>query len=412
MKIFLFTNQFPYGKGEEFLREELRCKGEEDDICICSMDINEENKYLKQNIANEIIIENIKEIRLTSKLLISCFKNILHCKPLYEEFKWLISRKNVHFLTLRRMVVAWIRANIIKEKILQVVNRRRKEDEKVILYSYWASHTAISLALIQEKGLKRLTRLHRIDLYEELHEYNYLPFRNYMYKNLDFLYPISAQGKIYIQNNYKSLLLEDKCFVSRLATKDYGTNPDDRIDGEIVIVSCSNVVEVKRVHLILEVLKNLDIKVKWIHFGDGLLLKDVREEANKLDNSYLTCIFMGYKDKEYIMKYYKSHHIDLFINVSYSEGIPVSIMEAISFGIPVIATSVGGVNEIIEDGKNGWLIHRDKVVDELNKNIIEFCNMKKKEKIDMRLNARKKWRISYSAEINYVKFYESIRENI
>ena len=47
------------------------------------------------------------------------------------------------------------------------------------------------------------------------------------------------------------------------------------------------------------------------------------------------------------------------MNVSESEGIPVSIMEASSFGIPVIATNVGGVGEIVENGYNGLLLNKD-----------------------------------------------------
>ncbi|MFR4320263.1 MAG: glycosyltransferase [Blautia massiliensis (ex Durand et al. 2017)] len=44
------------------------------------------------------------------------------------------------------------------------------------------------------------------------------------------------------------------------------------------------------------------------------------------------------------------------MNVSSSEGIPVSIMEATSFGIPGIATDAGGTKEIIRDKENGVLL--------------------------------------------------------
>ena len=48
-----------------------------------------------------------------------------------------------------------------------------------------------------------------------------------------------------------------------------------------------------------------------------------------------------------MLDYYKNNIIDIFINLSASEGIPVSIMDAISFGIPCIATNVGGTGEIV-----------------------------------------------------------------
>ncbi len=47
---------------------------------------------------------------------------------------------------------------------------------------------------------------------------------------------------------------------------------------------------------------------------------------------------------------------DIFVLPSYNEGLPMSILEAISYGIPVVATPVGGVREAVVDGLNGYLI--------------------------------------------------------
>ena len=47
---------------------------------------------------------------------------------------------------------------------------------------------------------------------------------------------------------------------------------------------------------------------------------------------------------------------DIFILPSYNEGLPVSIIEAMSWGIPVISTKVGGIPELLEDEVSGCLI--------------------------------------------------------
>lgn len=47
---------------------------------------------------------------------------------------------------------------------------------------------------------------------------------------------------------------------------------------------------------------------------------------------------------------------DVYILPSYNEGLPISILEAMSYGLPVISTNVGGIPEIITNGKNGCVI--------------------------------------------------------
>ena len=49
------------------------------------------------------------------------------------------------------------------------------------------------------------------------------------------------------------------------------------------------------------------------------------------------------------------HAADIFLLTSVSEGIPLTVIEAMAAGLPVVATRVGGVPEIVEDGKTGWL---------------------------------------------------------
>ena len=117
---------------------------------------------------------------------------------------------------------------------------------------------------------------------------------------------------------------------------------------------------------------------------------------------------MGAIQNVEVYKYYNEHCADLFINVSSSEGLPVSIMEAISFGIPVIATDVGGTGEIVKNGISGFLINRDFETVELAKKIMNIYELPYDEFISLRKNTRNLWREKYQGKINYKNFANEI----
>jgi glycosyltransferase involved in cell wall biosynthesis len=65
-------------------------------------------------------------------------------------------------------------------------------------------------------------------------------------------------------------------------------------------------------------------------------------------------IFAGYRSQEEVGEYLRRS--DIFILPSFAEGVPVSLMEAMATGIPVIATNVGGVAELVESERTGLLV--------------------------------------------------------
>jgi glycosyltransferase involved in cell wall biosynthesis len=64
-------------------------------------------------------------------------------------------------------------------------------------------------------------------------------------------------------------------------------------------------------------------------------------------------LFLGQKNQAELIDILSA--TDVFVNPSYSEGLPTSVMEAASIGLPIIATDVGGTGEIIADYKTGIL---------------------------------------------------------
>ncbi|MBA4321553.1 MAG: glycosyl transferase family 1, partial [Odoribacter sp.] len=114
---------------------------------------------------------------------------------------------------------------------------------------------------------------------------------------------------------------------------------------------------------------------------------------------------MGAVGHDELMNYFKTTSIDLFINVSSSEGVPVSVMEAMSFGIPVIATDVGGTSEIVS-GKTGLLINSDFSPEELSVRIEELTG--RDDINNLRSAAREEWEKKSRAEKVYPEFMDQL----
>jgi glycosyltransferase involved in cell wall biosynthesis len=91
--------------------------------------------------------------------------------------------------------------------------------------------------------------------------------------------------------------------------------------------------------------------VKFLIVGDGELREELEEYAKELDivNSV---IFTGFRKD--LSRIYAD--IDILMLTSINEGTPVSIIEAMASGKPVIATGVGGVPSLVKDGINGFMV--------------------------------------------------------
>ncbi len=91
--------------------------------------------------------------------------------------------------------------------------------------------------------------------------------------------------------------------------------------------------------------------VAFIHFGDGPLRQALAEqiEATGLSARF---ILAGFRSD--VAKFLP--HLELVVLPSYTEGLPVVLLEAFAAGVPAVATAVGGTPEVITDGTNGYLV--------------------------------------------------------
>lgn len=108
----------------------------------------------------------------------------------------------------------------------------------------------------------------------------------------------------------------------------------------------------KGVYDIIEAAKNISSDVCIELYGDG-----EQEECQKIikdNNLQFKVKIMGWISGDKKNEAFQSS--DIYILPSYNEGLPISILEAMSYGLPIISTPVGGTAEAVQDGLNGFLI--------------------------------------------------------
>lgn len=272
-----------------------------------------------------------------------------------------------------------------------------------IVYSYWGDKWALSLPFIKEStGCTTMARFHGSDLYEEA-KGGYIPFRERLFQSLDKAFPISDNGAQYIAKHYSKFF--NGCIsVARLGVNASSPNPD-KGDDTFSIISCSNAIPLKRLELIAEALQKADFPVKWTHIGSGPTLEKINVMVKSMPKN-VTVSLLGQKSNEFVRDLYTKKHFDLFLNVSTTEGVPVSIMEALAAGIPVIATNVGGTGEIV-DSKVGELTNVNISADELL-NILRKYYFSRAGLHSMRQNAISRWDKLCNSEKNYRNFISEI----
>ena len=233
--------------------------------------------------------------------------------------------------------------------------------DEIVLYSYWlfaAASTAASLKpVLLQQGAKRIrfvSRAHRYDIYADKNALHYLPCRTSILQAADAVYTCSVDGQNYLVSRYPAY--REKIHTAYLGAA-AGEMTSGSADGVIRILSCGRVVPHKRQERIADALRLLprDVRAEWTHIGDGPAMTLLQKKIETLPGN-ITVRLPGEMPHGDVLRYYRSHPTDMFVSVSRSEGLPVSAMEALSFGVPVIVTDVGGCAELLADNANGVLL--------------------------------------------------------
>ncbi len=418
--IILVTKHFPFNKGEtpaeSYLENEIKtlAQGAENVFVIateakqnakltCTLPANV--KYVALQSANSKLVKFACCAKATTVFF---RKKAVEVKQEIRQEKLSFKRQMFLFYYIKRaeQKLKKIEA-LVKQGILNL-------SDYDTLYSYWFFDNAHMLAKLKEKynldTYKLVSRAHGYDLYEERNSLNYIPLRKYFFENSNGVFACSKNGRDYLAKKYPEFA--DKIFVSYLGSLDYSQQNFTRKKGVLRIASCSRLIQIKRVDRIIDALALLEkknIELEWIHFGSGAMLEEIKSKAeSKLKKTKYT--LKGNIPNTEVMKEYTQLSTDVFVNVSTSEGLPISIMEATSFGIPVIATDVGGTSEIVSNGKNGFLLNKDFADEQLCYLLNEIATMSDDEYFALRESSRNIYMNNFECKQNVEKFLSYIED--
>lgn len=323
-------------------------------------------------------------------------RGILGLKYVLPIIKDLYVKKPSFSISLiRRVLSTCFELNYLasSKQYKKMLHDLQKDD---VVYFYWGAGLNHLSVLLKGK-VKMVSRFHGFgDLWEDIY-HDYVPFRAQIAKSLDKCVFISRLGEEYFLNRYPYANTE----THPLGSLDYGLPfAANANEGILNILSCSTVYPLKRVDLIFRSINHYaKRKIKWTHIGGGETFDELVQIIKQEKREHLEITLLGHKTHGEVMDFLQNHYFDLFINLSTVEGVPVSIMEATSFNIPVIATNVGATSETVPDTV-GVLVSANPTIEEICEAIDKVTTNTYKP--------REFWSSHYNASVNYTRFAQMI----
>ncbi|HLD31536.1 MAG TPA: glycosyltransferase [Patescibacteria group bacterium] len=148
------------------------------------------------------------------------------------------------------------------------------------------------------------------------------------------------------------------------------------VDTETILGTIANFYQPKGLDILLAAVADIqnelrDKKTKLLIIGDGHQRYKLEKIIRQNNLSDLVHLLGRLPDaRQYLPGF------DLFILPSRKEGLPYTLLEALSARIPILATDVGGISEYVAEGKNGWLCPPNNITCLQNK-ILAFLENKK-----------------------------------
>lgn len=410
-RLILATENFPYGKGEKsfILPELMRLRSRYDITVVSHADEKQIRGGLCAEMPEDVELVCVGRPKLSAvdklKVLVLFVLDGNGRQEIREIWKEGKNRRERLYQSLSFFAQA-----LADQKKLRRCGLFSKQ-EPMIYYSFWYTYFCYSAVRECRKSgcsnVRLVTRTHGVDLYHERVPGNRQPFKHQMESGLEAILFACSYGRKYYRERIRQCIDENRLYVCRLGTEAVHVRTGHERHGTWHIVSCSNVIPLKRVSLIIDGLALVEGQVHWTHIGDGPDFQRITEYARKKlgAKNNVEYTFLGYMENDSILQYYIDHPADCFITTSATEGgCPVSVQEAMKFGTPVIGTDVGGITEMIQG--NGIVLPADPDGETVAAAVCQMMSADQEEINAMRAASLALWERDFNIDVNVEKVYE------
>ena len=280
----------------------------------------------------------------------------------------------------------------------------------VLHVHYSIPHSTAALLAREMSNVPYVVTLHGSDVTILGSDTSYLPVNTHSIEAAD---TVTAVSEFMANEAYERLGIQQKIHVipNFVDAEVYSPAPCDAIernnDRDIVVAHISNFRPVKRVHDLvyaMAIVKKEAPGVQLMLVGDGPDRHSVERLIKHLDLKEQVFLTGFRSDVANLLRC-----SDVIALVSQTESAPLTLLEGMSSGLPVVATSVGGIPEIVDEGVNGFLV-QPKCPEEIAEKILEL-NLNKGLRRRLGKAARRTVLKRYTAEkvvSQYLSLYEKI----
>ena len=352
MKLIILSSDFPLNENNaeySLLSSQLRLIQDLFDEII----ILPTNKLIIPNSLdkkNYRIISGFRNIDLN--FILSYFINLIRNLCFIIQDLRRIPLNKVLILSFMSSVWAFLKGIYLFTFIQRESRKLKFKISDSIIYSFWFDDYVFGASLLKlnYSNLKIIVGGHGYDIYPERRKSKRIPFRELNSNQINNIICDSHEGKKYLKSNYKTH--SDKIIYLRSSMKSPTNKIKKSNDGVFRILTLSRTHPVKRLDYLIQKLKEIEsfssFSIHYYHVGGGPELNDLKVKVKDFNFKKFKIFFIGELNQSQLDKFFDDNSIDVFLNVSSSEGTSMALIKALSYSIPVILTNVGGNKEIGE----------------------------------------------------------------